>query len=281
MDRRKEKAALEPGMNRAAGGREHLFNFRNGKCIKIQQTAQFSPDDANGDAALSGKRSRRLTMNIPAVQLYEHQQSLMNVFGNNEDGGEEQARKSAAREAARSASAENAAYAATSVGDYLARLREKYPSTQVTPETEADHNKTGMGDVGIHPDILTKMAADPVAAAKYEAIIASMPATVAVIQQQAAARGDELAACGATVDKNGNMVTWMTAKAGTVSETGNSGNELFQEQGGKAEDQRAGESRQEEQVRQSARGRKGYAQYLDTTTTGDQDKTGLLLRIAS
>ena len=104
--------------------------------------------------------------------------------------------------------------------DYLSGLKEKYPDANVTV-TDFKNGKqednymfgcSGGNNVAISANIIEKMAKDPVAAAKYEKVIADAPKAAEEIKEGLAAHGAEMVAGGTVIDKDGKVSYWCIGK---------------------------------------------------------------------
>ena len=96
--------------------------------------------------------------------------------------------------------------ASYSTNAYLNTLQQEYADLNITAQAAAP--KMGMGNVSIAPNILREMANDPQAAARYKAILASLPAIETRLANQFRADGMVLQSHSWSIDASGKLSSW-------------------------------------------------------------------------
>lgn len=110
----------------------------------------------------------------------------------------------------------NTAKSGSDTQEYLNQLKSKYPNVNITVadfknERQEDSYMfgcSGGNNVVISSNIIEKMASDPETAAKYEKIIDEAPEATKIMKDGIASYGNEMIACGTSIDKNGKVTYW-------------------------------------------------------------------------
>lgn len=104
--------------------------------------------------------------------------------------------------------------------EYLSQLKAKYPNVNINVadfknERQEDSYMfgcSGGNNVVISSNIIEKMASDPETAAKYEKIIEKAPEATKIMKDGIASYGNEMIACGTSIDKNGKVTYWSISR---------------------------------------------------------------------
>ena len=106
--------------------------------------------------------------------------------------------------------------AGSGIADYLKQLKDKHPNLQIrvgtVSESQMPEHGAGDGNLMIDPRYLAKMAADPETAKKGEEMLSSIPKAEQELKDRFAAMGHELLAHGFSINKDGNMGTWVSGR---------------------------------------------------------------------
>lgn len=168
--------------------------------------------------------------------------------------------------------------------EYLSNLRQKYSNVNITVADFSSDKQlksymfscSGYNNIVISSSIIEQMASDPVAAAKYEKVIADVPNLGEEFKSECAALGTELLACGTVIDKNGNVSYWGIGRAETVENPGTVYKEKIQKQ---LEEKRAEKKEQEKAEEKKTEETKAQEKQQELQLARAESKEELLQKI--
>jgi len=100
-----------------------------------------------------------------------------------------------------------------SANDVLSSLQQMMPNWNISNNTSA-FNGTGIRNIGIHPNVLRKMADDPEEMVRFKALVLDGEYTVPQHENWARQNGFEITGRGTIIDRDGNVSSWVMGRGG-------------------------------------------------------------------
>ena len=160
--------------------------------------------------------------------------------------------------------AQNATSTHQSSQEYLRNLRQKFSNMNITVANFKNKNQevnymkgcSGLNNIAISPNILDKMANDPVTAEKYEKIIDNVPNVLNEVKGKIESDPDcKLLAAGAMIEEDGNVSYWTYTCSTTTVEV-NTGKGKMQERLEKVREKNNAEKKAEAKRKEKAEAEK-------------------------